>query len=132
MSGPRRIPEIQARLDQWAIWCDRTASGGGGRSDSWLAHMVDMAAGRRVHDGDRTYGCEIPVDNIECSRTNDAVKALPLDLRQAVGAWHGARTGTLDEVARRLGVVKTTLWRRLAQADRRIAEWLATRQHRNI
>lgn len=131
MSGPKRIPEIQARLDRWAIWCDRATSGSSG-SASWLAYMVDLAAGRRVHDGDRSYGCEIPVDNIECSRTNQAVNALPMELRQAVGAWHGARSGTLEEVARRLGIVKTTLWRRLGQADHRIAEWLASSQHRNI
>ncbi|MGS1116886.1 hypothetical protein [Castellaniella sp. UC4442_H9] len=72
------------------------------------------------------------MDNIECSRTNQAVQALPMELRRAVGAWHGARSGTLDEVARRLGVVRGTLHRRLCQADQRIAEWLAGAQHSNI
>lgn len=129
MSGPRRNPEIQVRLDRWALW--RT-SGSGGSGGSWLAYLVDLAAGRRVHDDGQSYAAVVPCDEIECSRTDEAVKALPLDLRQAVSAWHCATSGTLEEVARRLGVVRGTLHRRLCQADLRIAEFLVDRRNRNI
>ncbi|WP_417252757.1 hypothetical protein [Castellaniella sp.] len=129
MSGPKRIPAVQARLDRWAIWV-HGSSGGLGGGGSTLGYLMDLAAGRRVGSDDG-HGSTVPVDSIECSLTDDAILALPQDLQQAVRAWHLARTGTLEEVARRHGIVKTTLWRRLGQADHRISEWLAKRRFSN-
>lgn len=130
MSGPKRIPAMQARLDRWAIWVH--GSGGGvGRSGSTLGYLMDLAAGRRVGSDDGR-GSTVPVDSIECSLTDDAILTLPQELQQAVRAWHLARTGTLEEVARREGVVRGTLHRRLCQADARIAAWLFSRRKRNI
>ncbi|MFC3336919.1 hypothetical protein [Paracandidimonas soli] len=123
----RRIPEIQRRLDLWAEW-RLNQGGGGGGGGSVLGYLVDVAAGRRV-DGDADSPRSIvPVDSIECSITDDAVMALPDELRKAVKAWHCASSGTLDEIARELGVVRGTLHRRLCHADIRIREWLRARR----
>lgn len=99
-----------------------------GAGGSILGYLVDLAAGKRVHGDDSPPSSVVPVDNIECAITDDAVNALPCELRQAVVAWHCASHGTLEEVAARLGVIKTTLWRRLAHADSRIQEWLRERR----
>lgn len=129
MNGPKRMPRIQARLDQWAIWAVRSASGGGGGGTT-ISYLMDMAAGRRV-SGDTVYECVVPVDEIECSRTDAAVRQLPVELRQAVSAWH-CGTDTLEACARRLGVVRGTLHRRLCQADMRVYAYLypPNRPHR--
>lgn len=121
--GLKRIPEIQQRLDMWAQW--RIGSGLNLSASSPLGYLMDLAAGRRVSGEDDSYGSRVPVDDIECSVIDDAIMELPNDLRQAVVAWHCATSGTLEEVAERVGIVKTTLWRRLAQADHRINEWLS-------
>ncbi|MGE4370944.1 MAG: hypothetical protein AB7E12_14840 [Burkholderiaceae bacterium] len=126
MSGVRRIPAIQARLDRWAMW--RQGGYGIGAGGSILGYLVDLAAGKRVHDDDAPPSSLVPVDNIECAITDDAVNTLPPDLRQAVVAWHCASHGTLDEVAGRLGVVRGTLHRRLCHADSRIQDWLRERR----
>lgn len=125
--GVRRIPKIQARLDAWARWCDNQGGGLGG-GGTVISYLMDLAAGKRVHEDDATPQAVVPVDSIECSITHEAVLALPDELRQAVVAWHCASHGTLEEVAKRHGMVKTTLWRRLAHADWRIQEWLRARR----
>lgn len=102
--------------------------GGLGYGGTPLAYLIDLAAGKRVHDDSSAAVAVVPVDSVECSLTDDAVLALPDDLREAVTAWHCASSGTMDEVARRLGVVKTTLWRRLCHADMRIQEWFRDRR----
>jgi len=133
MSGPRRIPHIQARLDEWAMWrVSQGGAGGLGYGGSPIGYLMDLAAGKRVHEDTDSAGSVVPVDSIECSITDDAVLALPDELRQAVTAWHCASHGTMDEVAGRLGVVKTTLWRRLAHADTRIQQWLGERRRANV
>lgn len=124
--GLKRIPAVQARLDRWAEWRGGAVSLGGGGSP--IGYLMDLAAGKRVSGDDGCHGSMVPVDSIECSVTEDAVMMLPDDLRQAVIAWHCATSGTLDEVAARMGVVKTTLWRRLAHADHRIHAWLRDRR----
>lgn len=127
LRGVRRIPKIQARLDAWAEW--RASSGGSmGGGGSVIGYLMDLAAGKRVHEDDGSAQSVVPVDSIECSITHEAVLALPDELRQAVVAWHCASSGTMEEVAKRHGMVKATLWRRLAHADWRIREWLRARQ----
>ena len=119
----RRDQYIVARLDSWGKWL-HSASGGSGQS--WLATMVDIMNGQRVWSNAGPVRCYVPVDSIECSITDQAVMALPIDLRKAVVAWHGClyQDGTLDSVSRELGVARGTLHRRLCQADMRVLEWL--------
>lgn len=128
--GLRRDTRIQARLDNWAVWVCSGGGGGGGASHP-LARLMDWGAGKRVSaSGDGGYSATVPMDEIECSLTDVAIKALPAELRQAVHAWHGAREGTLDSIAAGLGVVRGTLHRRLCQADQRIAAWLVEHRKR--
>lgn len=123
MSGPRRDPRMQARFDAWAVWLF-SGSGGGGSMHP-LARLMEGEEGGS--DGFRAF---VPVDSVECSVTDEAVRALPADLREAVRAWHCCKEGTLDMVARDLGIVRGTLHRRLCQADQRIAAWLRERVRR--
>ncbi len=123
MSGPRRDPAIQERLDAWGVWVLGATSAGYGSTS--IAALMDLASGRRVWDSsDGVPRSFVPVDAIECERTDRAVRSLPAELREAVEAWHVMREGTLDSVARRLGIVRATLHRRLCQADIRVHEWL--------
>lgn len=90
-----------------------------------LARLMEGEEGGS--DGFRAF---VPVDSVECSVTDEAVRSLPVDLREAVRAWHCCKEGTLDMVAHDLGIVRGTLHRRLCQADRRIAAWLRDRSRR--
>lgn len=130
-TGLRRDPVIQARLDAWARWLQGAAAGHGrGGGGHPLAMLMDLHSGRRVTTSSSfSLRTTVPCDAIECDRTDQAVKSLPMELRQAVHAWHGD-IGTLDGVAKRLGIVRATLHRRLCQADQRIAQWLADHKPR--
>jgi hypothetical protein len=121
-----RNPAMKERLDSWGMW--QHLPQGGGASHP-LARLADLAGGRRVHatpEGPmRAY---VPVDHLECARTDEAIRALPQELQQCVRAWHGRTDATMDRVAKDLGIVRATLHRRLCQADARIAEWFAARR----
>ena len=130
MSGMKRMPDIQARLDAWGVWITR-GSGYMGSSTHPLARLMDWKSGKRVTvSGQGGFSAYVPVDVIECSLTDDAVSCLPDALRQAVRAWHTCKGGTMDSVANDLGVVRGTLHRRLCQADIRIRDWLLDRYER--
>ncbi|GAA5231764.1 hypothetical protein GCM10025795_02460 [Verticiella sediminum] len=115
----KRDPAMQERLDAWGVW----RYSGGYAASSPLADFMGAGGG----DSDGVPRSFVPVDALECARTDEAVRALPTELRQAVGAWHGTASGTLDAVAHGLGIVRGTLHRRLCYADQRLAEWFAAR-----
>ena len=83
-----------------------------------LADAVAQGGRKRSH---------VPIDNIECGITDDAVARLPKELKAAVLTWHTSE-GTLEGIAEELGITKITLQRRLAQADLRIDEWFRARK----
>jgi len=123
MSGAKRDPGMQARFDSWGRWLHSSGMGGGAAHP--LARLMDWASGRRVTTGPTgPMRAFIPVDHIECAITDAAIRALPKDLSDAVRAWHGTQSGTLESIAAELGIVRGTLHRRLCQADARAAEWL--------
>ena len=129
MSGVRRDARMQARFDSWGRWL-HTARGRGGASHP-LARLMDWASGRRVTAvATGPMRAFVPVDEIECSITDEAIRSLPADLAAAVRAWHGSQSGTLESVATELGIVRGTLHRRLCQADQRVAEWLVDHMRR--
>lgn len=130
MSGMKRLPEIQTRLDAWGMWVTRGGRLCGGSMHP-LARLMEWKSGKRVSvSGEGGFSAYVPVDEIECSLTDEAVSALPDVLRQAVRAWHTCQGGTLETVAFDLGVVRGTLHRRLCQADIRIRDWLVDRFER--
>lgn len=130
MSGLKRLPDIQARLDAWGVWASRGYGLSSGASHP-LARLMDWKSGRRVSlSGEGGFGAYVPVDEIECSLTDEAIATLPDVLRQAVRAWHTCQGGTLESVAFDLGVVRGTLHRRLCQADKRLSDWFMERRKR--
>ena len=126
----KRLPDIQARFDAWGLWVTRGGGAAGGAMHP-LARLMEWKSGKRVSvSGDGGFTSFVPVDEIECGLTDEAIGSLPPDLRDAVRAWHTCKGGTLESVAKEMGVVKTTFWRRLVQADHRVAEWLMERSKR--
>lgn len=119
MSEIQRIPYIRERLDSWAVWI-RTGTTGAGTSV--LGRLADAANGVK-------FSSRVPVNELECSLTDQAVSALPPEYKDAVKGWHTS-DGTLEDVARHLGIVKRTLQRRLARADAMLAEWFNDRKER--
>lgn len=125
----KRLPEIQARLDAWGVWVTRGGTGSANMHP--LARLMDWKSGKRVSvSGDGGYSAYVPVDEIECGLTDEAIAQLPEALRQAVRAWHTCQGGTLETVAYDLGVVRGTLHRRLCQADLRLLDWFKDRRDR--
>ncbi|WP_313369181.1 hypothetical protein [Achromobacter animicus] len=118
MSGLQRIPWVRERLDQWGVWQLVGSSRFGGSVLARLADAVAQGGRKRSH---------VPIDNIECGITDDAVARLPQELKAAVLTWHTSE-GTLEGIAEELGITKITLQRRLAQADLRIDEWFRARK----
>lgn len=112
-----RMPHIRERLDMWGRWL---ATGRASTGSSSLAMLANQS-GR--------YRSFVPLDEIECSITDDAVRALPIELRDAVTTWHTSE-GTLESTAEQLKICRMTLCRQLRHADERLSEWLATRAER--
>lgn len=64
---------------------------------------------------DRQATAQVPLNDLECWATDRAVCALSADLKAAVVEFY-TRTGTADTTAKRLGISKATLFRRIDQA----------------
>ncbi|SAI58966.1 Uncharacterised protein [Bordetella ansorpii] len=127
MSEKGRDQVVQRRLDAWGEWLHAPGRTGAAHP---LARLMDGVA-PGDDDCRPAPSARIPINEIECGLTDRAVRALPTELKAAVTVWHAGTARTMEHAARELGVVKTTLWRRLAQADLRIAEWLREYRARN-
>ena len=71
----------------------------------------------------------IPTANIEASETNDALKLLPLELRETV-EMHYLENYTAREKLRRLGISKATLYVRIERAQRMLSAHFGDRHAR--
>lgn len=107
------IEYINKRLNDWARWrvSDR----------AMLRHMLGVKScwpDMKRDDADQKYerhGTVVPFDDLECCDTDKAVCALPPPLKETVIEYY-TRVGTAETTARRLGVSKMTLFRRIDQA----------------
>lgn len=108
------IEYINIRLNDWARWVvsDRTT----------LRHMLgakncwpDMLGESDSTETVRQQGTLVPLNDLECCDTDKAVCALPPELSNAVFEYY-TRIGTAETTAKRLGISKMTLFRRIEQA----------------
>jgi hypothetical protein len=113
-----RIEDIERRLLNWARWKAGGRSGGLGYSAINLQAAV-VGGGR---DGYRE--ATIPTNDCEADETDQAVLALPSELRRTVEVVY-VEGGGMAQKARRLCCAEPTVHARIDQAHRKISRWLA-------
>lgn len=114
----QRIEWVAARLNDWALWRLTGLKRIGGYCSpvyniARVSQTDDVRAGMRRFD---------PTEDASALDTDRAIASLPTELKRAV-LFSYTHDGGIDLAARRLGVTRATLHRRLCQADVRIAEW---------
>jgi hypothetical protein len=111
-----RIEWIKHRLDNWALWKVREASGGLG----WATQSVLLA--NRV---DESRDSPLPIDEVDAEKTNQAVESLKL------GKGHLYMTLQLiyikgigiRETARQMSRAESTVKANLDHADHAVRDW---------
>lgn len=118
----QRIEWIVARLNDWAIWRITGLTRIGGYSCpvynvGRVSQTADVRAGMRRFD---------PAEDASALETDRAIASLPSDLNATV-VFAYTYDGGPELTAKRLGITRATLHRRLCQADIRMAEWFELR-----
>jgi hypothetical protein len=113
-----RIEDIERRLLNWARWKAGGRSGGLGYSAINLV-AATVGGGR---DGYRE--AVIPTNDCEADETDQAVLALPSEMRRTVEVVY-VEGGGMASKARRLCCTERTVQARIEQAHLKISRWLA-------
>lgn len=113
-----RIEWVKHRLDNWALWKVREASGGLGWATQsvLLANLVDCS--REI---------PLPVDEIDAEKTNQAVESLKLGkghLHMTLQFIYIRGIG-IRETARQMSRAESTIKANLDQADHALSAWFA-------
>jgi hypothetical protein len=117
-----RIEWIEQRLQNWARW---TLNRGGGALGFAAVDLADSDAGR-----DGYAEAAIPTSDVEAAETDDAIARLyPGGLALAVREFYVGRGGVKDK-ALRLCIGESTLYARVDQAHRQLAEHFLAQQDR--
>ncbi len=115
-----RIEWIEHRLLNWARWKLCQGSGVMGYA---AVNLADADAGR-----DGYIEASIPVSEVEASETDQALQRLnPPGLAKTVAEFYTGRGGIKDK-ARRLCCAEATIYARVDQAHRQLAELLNERR----
>lgn len=109
-----RIEDIERRLTNWARW--RCGAGSGGLGYAAVNFATSSSAG-----GYRE--CVVPTGDCEAEETDQAVQALPSELRATVETVYLAGGG-MAQKARRLAVTPAAVYARIDQAHRQLQVWL--------
>lgn len=97
--------DVKQRLNAWGQWVIQSGRGSLGWGNSPLASMMMRAA--RTEPGSR-----VPVLEIECSKTDDAIQSLPKELRR-IAVMHWGHSWTIRTIARTERISTTTVQRRI-------------------
>lgn len=115
-----RIEWIEHRLQNWARW---RLSQGRGALGYAAVNLADADAGR-----DGYIEASIPISDVEASETDQALQRLnPPGLALTVVEVYTGRGGIKDK-ARRLCCAEVTIYARIDQAHRQLAELLNERR----
>lgn len=109
---PQLHTYVEARLGRWSRWYHWGSRPGPRPVVSWYEQMV-MAP--NVQGRGPQGSSECPVDEHEASETDQAVRALPEDLRGVVFELY-LKGGTVEQKARALGVSRPNFYYRLERA----------------
>lgn len=121
-----RLKHIQRRLENWAIWSSRGASGGRGFATRSVLASEVWSRGSYNH-------VAIPVEDEEAWATDQAVTALKLGkghLFKTIDFIYLKDLG-IKETAQRMERKPSTIKAQLEQADHAIAAWLEARAEEN-
>ncbi len=113
------IDYINKRLNDWARWklSDRaTVRHMLGAKSCWPRMLGEAESTETV----RQHGTLVPLNDLECCQTDKAICALPDELRDTVIEFYTRRAGTVETIAKRLGISRATLFRRIDQAHSHI------------
>lgn len=119
-----RIEWVKLRLNNWALWKERGASGGLGWS-SQAAFLHEPTGGYRES--------VIPIDDVDASVTDQAVESLrgpQVHLYETLQCMYPQGLG-IRETCRRLGKAESTIKAHLDQADNALAQWFRERSERH-
>jgi hypothetical protein len=114
-----RLKRIQRRLENWAIWSSRGASGGRGYATRSVLASEVWSRGSYNH-------IAIPVEDEEAAQTDEAVRALKLGkghLFVTLECIYLKDLG-ISATALRMRRAPSTIKAQLEQADHAIAAWL--------
>ncbi|MDH4425082.1 MAG: hypothetical protein QE495_01395 [Acidovorax sp.] len=114
-----RLKRIQRRLENWAIWSSRGASGGRGFATRSVLASEVWSRGSYNH-------VAIPVEDEEAAQTDEAVRALKLGkghLFMTLECIYLKDLG-IKETAQRMQRAPSTIKAQLEQADHAISAWL--------
>ena len=105
---------VNTLLNNWAYW--RLSNGVLIRSSlgvrsCWPTILSESFSTDNVF----AYARLVPLNNLECCRTDKAVCELPADLQMAVMEYY-TRIGTAETTAKCLGISVSTLFLRIARA----------------
>jgi hypothetical protein len=117
-----RLKHIQRRLENWAIWSSRAASGGRGFATRSVLASEVWSRGSYNH-------VAIPVEDEEAALTDEAVRALKLGkghLFLTLECIYLKDLG-ISATAQRMQRAPSTIKAQLEQADHAIAAWLEAR-----
>jgi hypothetical protein len=119
-----RIEWVKQRLDNWALWKDREVAGCLGYPNQVAFMNTSSSGGYRE--------AIIPVDNIDASLTDEAVRSLQVDrphLHATIVQIYLLDSG-IKGAARVLGKAESTIKAQLDQADHALSQWFGERAAR--
>jgi hypothetical protein len=107
-----KIEWVHHRLERWALWKSK------GGSLSGASSSCAMWQGVQVDRSDR-HDAPIPIDEIECGRTDGAIKALPVPLSETLASYYLQDS---ERTRKRMGISSSLLSQRIDQAHRLLVE----------
>lgn len=116
-----RIDWVRDKLDNWARWQSQRGAYGQG--------YPKQSAFVRLAPSGSAWGNVIPVDDVDASRTNEAVEALRNGsprLYEAVHCMYVSGLG-IKGTAQRMGIAVSSVHSNLGYADAEIARWFEAR-----
>lgn len=112
------------KLKNWGDWMRKCSSGGQGYGSSPLANLMGRAQRAEA-------GCIIPVDDVEASRVDDAVRSLPIELQRVAMAWY-VENLSIRQTAKKLSCSTTTVPIRVEQVCKGVQVWWANKRERAV
>lgn len=110
-----RIEDIDRRLQNWGRW--KHGAGAGGLGYARVRSMMRVDGGEHV-------GPIVPTNDCEAQDTDDAVMALPSELRATIEVYY-VLGGGMAEKASRLACTEPTIRNRIARAHPLIQSFLS-------
>lgn len=96
-----RASHFDEKLKNWGEWMRKGREGGWGYRNSQLAGLMGRSERAEA-------GCIIPIDDVDASRIDDAVRSLPTELQRIAMAWY-VEGLSIRQCAKKLSCSTTTV-----------------------